>query len=137
MKLQDHKKIALKNPDFKKEYERYDLAFEIGQMVLEARLFKGITQQKLAEKLGTKQPSVARLENGQRLPSLSFLEKVANAFDTYLLAPRFAFLEKAKIITNSTEAKTVHLGFNSNSYVIKTYNFKNVSSTHNSYLLPV
>lgn len=94
MKLQDYKKKALENPSFKKEYERYDLAFEIGQMVLEARLFKGVTQQKLAEKLGTQQPSVARLENGQSLPSLSFLEKVARALGTYLLAPRFAFLEK-------------------------------------------
>lgn len=94
MKLQEYKQKALQNPSFKKEYERYDLAFEIGQMVMEARLFKGVTQQKLAEKLGTQQPSIARLENGQGLPSLTFLEKVARALGTYLLAPKFAFLEK-------------------------------------------
>lgn len=101
MKLQDYKKKALENPSFKKEYERYDLAFEIGQMVLEARLFKGVTQQKLAEKLGTQQPSIARLENGQNLPSLSFLEKIAKALGTYLLAPKFAFLEKPAKPSNS------------------------------------
>ena len=94
MKLQDHKNLALQKHTFKKEYANYDLAFEIGQMVLEARLLKGVTQQKLAEKLGTKQPSVARLENGQGLPSLTFLEKVARALGTHLLAPRFAFLEE-------------------------------------------
>lgn len=93
MKLNEYKKKALENPRFKKEYESYDLAFEIGQMVLEARIVKNISQKNLAEKLGTKQPSIARLESGRALPSLSFLEKIAHALDTHLIAPKFAFLE--------------------------------------------
>lgn len=79
MKLADLKNQAMKNPTFRKEFDRYDLAFEIGQMVLEARLATGITQEGLAEKLGTKQPAVARLENGTNLPSLSFLDRVMKA----------------------------------------------------------
>jgi len=106
MNLKDFKAKALQNQKIRKEFERYDLAFEIGQMVLEARLFKGVTQQKLAGKLGTQQPSIARLENGQSLPSLTFLEKVARALGTYLLAPKFAFLEKPAS-QNSSKIKTM------------------------------
>lgn len=93
MDLQEFKKIALRDENFKAEYERYDLAFEIGQMIVEARILKGITQHQLASLIKTKQPSIARLENGKKLPSLSFLSKIAEALGTHLLAPRFAFFE--------------------------------------------
>ncbi len=104
MKLKDFKKQLLKDPEFKKEYEKYDLAFEIGEMLLEARIIKGITQQKLAEMIGTKQSGVARAERGISLPSLSFLEKIAKAFCTNLIV-RFGFMDKnnIKISENNTK----------------------------------
>lgn len=55
MTIEEYKKQALQSPKFKKEYERYDLAFEVGQMVLKARILAGLTQKELAQKLGTKQ----------------------------------------------------------------------------------
>lgn len=76
MNLQKFKKKALKNPKFKKEYEKYDLAFEVGQSMMNARVSAGYTQKELAELLKTEQPSIARLENGKRLPSLRFLQKI-------------------------------------------------------------
>ena len=39
----------------------------------------GLTQAQLAEMVGTRQPSIARLENGTSTPSLTFLTKVAEA----------------------------------------------------------
>ena len=94
MNLKEYKKLALQNEAFRKEYERYDLAFEIGQMVIEARIVKGITQAELAKLIKTQQPSIARLENGNTLPSLTLLERIAKALGTSLIAPRFAFLEE-------------------------------------------
>ncbi|MBN2385635.1 MAG: helix-turn-helix transcriptional regulator [Anaerolineales bacterium] len=35
----------------------------------------------LAEMVGTHQPSITRLENGSRVPSLSFLDRIAEALD--------------------------------------------------------
>src|SRR3989339_2119369 len=93
MDLKEFKKIALKNKKFKNEYEKYDIAFEIGQMIIEARILKGITQNQLASLVKTKQPSIARLENGQKLPSLRFLSKIAKALKTHLIAPKFAIFE--------------------------------------------
>ena len=94
MNIQELKKKLLKNRRLAREYERYDLAFEISEMVVDVRVKLGITQKQLAKKVGTKQPSIARLENGKTLPSLSFLEKIANKLGTYVIAPRFALLDE-------------------------------------------
>ena len=61
----------------------------ISQMVELARLEKGLTQAELAKKVGTKQPSIARLESGETPPSILFLNKIAKALDTHLTEPRF------------------------------------------------
>lgn len=104
MKLKDFKKQLLKDPEFKKEYEKYDLAFEIGEMLLEARIIKGVTQQKLAEMIGTKQSGIARAERGISLPSLSFLEKIAKAFCTNLIV-KFGFMDKNNIRISENNTK--------------------------------
>jgi len=99
MNFEEFKQELLKNPKFKKVYEdKTDIRFEVAEMVHEARIRAGFTQAELAKKIGTKQSSVARIENETEttLPSLSFLKKIAEALDTSLLAPRFASLETSK-----------------------------------------
>jgi DNA-binding XRE family transcriptional regulator len=54
---------------------------EPGYQVARLRLMRGLTQTQLAELVGTHQPSIARLENGSSIPSLSFLNKIAAALD--------------------------------------------------------
>jgi len=39
----------------------------------------GLTQQQVAEKMGTKQSTIARLESGSTLPSLRSLQRYAQA----------------------------------------------------------
>lgn len=41
------------------------------------RMRRGLTQQQLADALGTKQPTVSRLELGQQVPGLSMLRRLA------------------------------------------------------------
>lgn len=106
MNFEEFKKELLKNPKFKKAYEdKTDIHFEVSEMVHELRVRAGLTQAQLAKKVGTKQSSIARIENetGTTLPSLSFLKKIAEALDTSLLAPRFASLEKYKTETQTSE----------------------------------
>ena len=79
MLLSELKAKLMKNPKFRKEYERYDLPFEIGLLILQMRLNSGLTQIQLAKKIGTKQPSLARAERGSMLPSLGYLQKIAEA----------------------------------------------------------
>ena len=92
MKIKDLKQEIIKNNPLLEEKLKRDLPYQIGKVIVEARLIKGYTQSKLAEKMGTKQPSIARIEGGSSLPSLAFLQKMAEAFDSYLLPIRFAFM---------------------------------------------
>ncbi len=75
--FQDWKGLQEEDPDFVAE----SLELEIGYQVARLRILLGLTQEELAEKVGTRQPSIERLESGRSLPSLSFLEKIAEALD--------------------------------------------------------
>lgn len=75
---------ALKDPEWKKGYDALELEFSIIEQVLRKRLEKGLTQKQLAEKVGTKQSAIARLEGGNANPSVAFLEKVAKALGSKL-----------------------------------------------------
>lgn len=72
-------KEQLKDPEFKKEYDALELEFSIIRQVIQKRLDKGMTQKQLAEKIGTKQSAIARLEGGNSNPSVAFLDKIAKA----------------------------------------------------------
>ncbi len=65
----------LQDPEFVAELEKLEPGYQVARL----RIKLGLTQTQLAERVGTKQPSIARLENGEGSPSLSFLEKVAEA----------------------------------------------------------
>lgn len=52
----------------------------IAQLVYDARIGAGLTQKQLAEKIGTRQPVVARLENAEYgSQSLAMLHRIAKA----------------------------------------------------------
>ena len=75
--FQDWQEQQEQDPDFVAE----SLELEIGYQIARLRILQGLTQEELAERVGTRQPSIARLESGRSLPSLSFLEKIAEALD--------------------------------------------------------
>jgi transcriptional regulator with XRE-family HTH domain len=66
---------------------------ELGYQITRLRLLCGMTQAELGDKVGRRQPSIARLENGGSMPSLSFLERIAAALDAQVeikIRPRTA-----------------------------------------------
>jgi DNA-binding XRE family transcriptional regulator len=79
--LNDVIKKNLKDPEFRKLYEKEQLINAIAQMVLQMRKNAGLTQLQLAKKAHTTQPVIARLESGKdsRTPSLDLLMKIAEA----------------------------------------------------------
>jgi DNA-binding XRE family transcriptional regulator len=54
---------------------------EPGYQIVRLRMQRGLTQAQLSEMIGTRQPSVARLENGTSLPSLTYPQKTATALN--------------------------------------------------------
>lgn len=52
--------------------------FEVVRQLKDARKSQDITQETLAERVGTKKSNISRLESGRYNPSLDFLVKVAD-----------------------------------------------------------
>lgn len=75
------RKELLKDKAFKKAYDDLELEFGLIKALIDSRLKKGMTQKQLAEKVGTKQSSIARFESGHYNPSLAFIQKLASAVD--------------------------------------------------------
>ncbi len=65
------------DPDFRAYWERTALARAVALAVIGYRVEHHLTQTKLAEKLGVRQPQVARLEMGEHTPSLEMLQRLA------------------------------------------------------------
>ena len=71
---------ALERPDVKSEYDRLDEEFAFLDEFLKARSSAGITQAEVAQRIGTTQSVIARLESGRgkHSPSLATLQKYAH-----------------------------------------------------------
>jgi predicted transcriptional regulator len=78
------KKEVLKKRRVKAAYDSFAPEFEVMAALIKRRLEKGFTQKELAERVGTKQSAIARLESGTYNPSLNFLRKVTDALDARL-----------------------------------------------------
>lgn len=74
----------MQNPAVRAEYERIEREeMPMLDAILKARAEAGMTQAQVAERMGTKAPAVARLENalvtGKHSPSVATLQKYAAA----------------------------------------------------------
>lgn len=74
----------LQNPEVRAEYERLNREeFAILDEILAARRAAGLTQEQIAERMGTQAPAIARLESslasGKHSPSINTLRKYAAA----------------------------------------------------------
>ena len=67
----------MRDPEYKREYERTKFANDVAIRVLAYRTGHGMSQAELARKLGMRQPNIARLESGEHEPSFSTLAKLA------------------------------------------------------------
>ena len=72
----------MKDPAFRKEYEKLETEFQIARQMIGARIKRKMTQAQLARRVGTGQAVISRLEGMNAKPSLSLLERVARALGT-------------------------------------------------------
>ena len=67
--------------DTREEFERETEAFCLAQTLKEERKRAGLTQEELAEKIGTKKTYISRLENGKADIQLSTLFRIFDRAD--------------------------------------------------------
>jgi len=81
----EFRKELVDSDDAKRGYEQARLAYELSVQVREAREAKGLSQSQLADRMGTQQSVIARLEGGGITPTLPTLKRVADALGTKLI----------------------------------------------------
>jgi len=69
----------MKNPEFRREYDKLEPEFALFKTLLQARARAKMSQVQVAEKLKTSQAAVARLESGKISPSIKTLRRYAAA----------------------------------------------------------
>lgn len=74
-----HVKELTDDPEYRDEWERTAFARAVAMQVLGYRTEHGLTQTQLARKVGMTQPQIARLEGGDRTPSLATLARLSQA----------------------------------------------------------
>lgn len=73
-----------KDPAFVAAYDALADEFALADALIRARAHADLTQEQLAERMGTTQAVVARLESGRVLPSTRTLKRFAEATGTRL-----------------------------------------------------
>jgi ribosome-binding protein aMBF1 (putative translation factor) len=82
---EEYEKKLMKDKEFKKYTNLVEHEYVLIKSLIHAREKKHLTQTELAKKIGSKQPVISRIENGTSKPTVSLLEKIANALDAKLI----------------------------------------------------
>jgi transcriptional regulator with XRE-family HTH domain len=69
----------MNEPGFKAGYDALEEEFALASLLIGARTHAHLTQAELAERMGTSQSTIARLESGKATPTLSTLRRLAKA----------------------------------------------------------
>ncbi len=77
--LHQLKTELLNNPQTRTEYEALGGEFETARELIAARGLAGLTQGEVAQRMGTTQSAIARLESGKQAPSLRTVQRYARA----------------------------------------------------------
>lgn len=83
-KIRDLHEGWLTDKAYRQDYDALEGEFALAATLIRARADAGLTQEQLAERMGTKQEVVARWEGGRVLPSTRTLTRLAKATGTVL-----------------------------------------------------
>ena len=82
--LNDYLTKQLKNKDFKKEWEQSEAQYQFVRQMIKKRTDKKISQRVLAQRAGTTQAVISRIESGTVNTTLEMLTKIASGLDSKL-----------------------------------------------------
>ena len=79
--FKQHLQEKLKNTEFKEEWDKTELKFTIIKQLIKLRNTYNLSQTELANKIGTTQGAISKIENGTTNIGVDFLDKIARAFN--------------------------------------------------------
>jgi len=77
--LKTLKRELLRDKRTARAYANLAAEFDVAHALIDARVRAGLSQTQVAERMGTTQSVVARLESGRRRPSMRTVERFARA----------------------------------------------------------
>ena len=80
----EYLKEQLQDPEFRRIWEESAPQRHIASQLIEARIAQDISQKQLAQKMGTTQAVISRIENSSVNPSIGILARLATALDKKL-----------------------------------------------------
>ena len=101
-RFEDWEAKKMRDPKFRSAVEELEPAYQITRL----RILRGLTQEELARRMGTRQSSIARLESGRTEPSLSFLRRAVQALGGRLEV-RIVAQEEAEAIPQTAAGSTI------------------------------
>jgi transcriptional regulator with XRE-family HTH domain len=129
MKFDEFRNELRKDPEYIEAEKHLELILNLADEVLKLRIEKGWSQSELARRVGTKQSNISRIESGLGKPTIDFLQRLADAFETKLTIHLGGILKIfGDVINTRTEAH--------NQKPIRVLNWpqsNSVSSTENYY----
>ncbi|MCL1820633.1 MAG: helix-turn-helix transcriptional regulator [Oscillospiraceae bacterium] len=78
-KFEEVHERLMKDEEFKSEYEKLKPRYELIAQIIDARSRLDITQEELAQRVGTQKSNISRFESGSYNPSLDFITKIAKS----------------------------------------------------------
>ena len=102
--VEEAAKEWFKDPEFIAAYDALEEEFALAEALISARARADMTQEDVAQKMGTTQAAIARLESGRSMPSTRTLTRFADATGTKL---RISFVkEKSSLAKRQSDPKT-------------------------------
>ena len=83
----------LKDPEFKREYEKLQPEMDVIRAMVDVRISQNLTQKQLSDRTGIDQADISKLENGTRNPTLNLLKRLADGMGMSL---KIEFIPKSK-----------------------------------------
>jgi DNA-binding XRE family transcriptional regulator len=69
----------MKDEEFKAEFEKLKPRYDLVAQIIDARNRQKVTQEELAQRVGTQKSSISRFESGLYNPTLDFITKLARS----------------------------------------------------------
>ena len=77
--LDEYLAEQLKDPDFKREWEESEAGYQLTRELIRARIKGRISQRQLAQRAGTTQAVISRIENMSVSPSIGLVQRIVNS----------------------------------------------------------
>ena len=79
VKFEEIHNRLMKDEEFKAEYEKLKPRYDLIAQIIDTRNRLNITQEELAQRVGTQKSNISRFESGAYNPTLDFVTKIARS----------------------------------------------------------